>query len=146
MIDETARRRLAEAARALVVGRITNDEFEARVPESNDPAVMELYSKGFWLLYGDLSEHKLVGKRRLDPAAREFAARCIIFLKSGQEYSWPVEKGCVSLLKLALGVLSLGIIPWLLRDEEAQPEFWPFKSKAALQDALENPRYFRAGV
>jgi hypothetical protein len=145
VVDLEARRKLAEAARALVSGRISNDEFESRIPESEDPAVLEVYSKGFWLLYGDLSEHRLAGSRRLSRESRQFAARCILFLKSSEEYRWPHERGSLGLLRLVLGVLTLGLIPWLLRQGKA-PAFWPFASNAAYEEALENPVYLRGVV
>jgi hypothetical protein len=139
MIDMKARGRLAEAVRALVTGQITNDEFEARVPRTDDLAVSEIFSRGLWFLYGDLSEHKLKGNSRLSAEGRLFAARCIVFLKSGQEYTWPRERGWISLLKVALGLVSLGLIPWLLQ-EECQ-ECWPFSSDAAWEVALKKPVY-----
>ncbi len=140
MIDVGARRRLAEAARALVAGRITNDEFESRIPETEVGAVSEVYSRGFWVLYGDLFEHKLIGKRGLTPEQRHFAALCIMFLKSDEEYSYPRHNGFRGLFSALLGIFSLGFIPWLLNEVE-QPSHWPFASASALEKALQNPVY-----
>ena len=145
MVDVHARRRLAEAARALVSGRITNDEFEARIPDSPDSAIREVFHGGFWYLYGDLHKHRLVGRHRVNDQAREFAARCIMFLKTDVEYSWSRKSGFGALVTQVLGLLSLGLVPMLLRENESR-KFWSFTSEAELKLAVRQPVYLRGGV
>src|SRR5690242_17857237 len=96
MIDLPARSKLAEASRWLVSGLITNYQYDDRVVygnrllASNDPAVREIYNKGFWLLYDDMRQYRLKGRYELPPQNRKAASCCILFLKSGLPYSWPV--------------------------------------------------------
>jgi hypothetical protein len=97
MIDHDARGRVSELLRHLVSGQITNDGFEAALPEgSADRAVREVSSEA-WYLCGDLREHRLVGKERLAPEARIHVARTILFLQSDLEYecrNGPSPPGC----------------------------------------------------
>ncbi len=144
MIDSRARSKLAEAARALVAGRITNDQFEDRVPRSDDPAIREIFAKGFWRLYGDLTEHRLVDAERLGPEKRAFAARCILFLKSGHPYGWPVHSrlgvfGLGLLNLLTLGLFGRVIQRRLLASGNA--EVWPFRTDSEYNAALGSPPY-----
>ena len=108
MIDYQARSQLAQAARALISGRITNDQFEDRQPNSNDLAIREIFYRGFWPLYSDTSEHRLNGSHRLAAEDRQFAVRCIAFLKSGLPYSWPVLPLSASFWLRIRNVLTLG--------------------------------------
>jgi hypothetical protein len=48
MIDTHARTRFAGLIRQLVAGLVTNDQFEDRLPQSDDPAVHEVYFAGVW--------------------------------------------------------------------------------------------------
>jgi len=145
-MDAPARSRLAQAARALVIGRITNDQFDGLVPRSTDPAVREIYEKGFWPLYDDLRVHRLVGSRRLNPEQREFAARCIMFLKSGLPYRWPVT----STWRLLFGNLfTLGLYGLSVRRRARRtgdPTVWPFLSQSEYRLALRSPAYLRGSV
>ena len=65
MIDLHARSKLAGASRSLVAGLITNHEFDDRIPRSSDPAIREIYNKAFWLMYCDLRQYHLKGRRTL---------------------------------------------------------------------------------
>lgn len=141
MIDIPARQTLAQAARALVAGRITNDQFEGRLPDSSDPAIRAIYSAVFWHFYSDLFEHKLVQQHRLGPDARRTAVRCIAFLKSDQAYVWCAHRGWSSLARLVAGLLTLGIAWCFVQDET--PSCWPFASDAHLKRAIERAVYLR---
>jgi hypothetical protein len=46
MIDTHARTRFAGLIRQLAAGLVTNDQFEDHLPQSNDPAVHEVYFAG----------------------------------------------------------------------------------------------------
>jgi len=105
MIDRSARNRLAELIRSLVSGSITNDEFEDRVPESNDRVVTEVFYHGAWCLYSDMKEYKLKGKDVLSKEDKSIVARWILFLKSENEYEWPSASFKEAFLKsITLGV------------------------------------------
>src|SRR6476646_6420505 len=101
MIDREARDQLAEQLRRLIGGLITNDEFEIRIRHSADRAVHEIYLEA-WGTYDDLHEHKLQGKYKLTPEAKEFMARCILFLKTDQPWPWPSRK---SVFWIGIGAL-----------------------------------------
>ncbi len=64
VIDQAARRRLAEGVRHLANGRITNDEFEDQygcaIARSNDPDVRAVFWQGAW---GDVSKLTLFDTR-----------------------------------------------------------------------------------
>src|SRR5690606_5204388 len=132
MIDSSARSQLAEAARALVAGRITNDEFERRVPSSTDPAIREIFDKGFWPQYGDLTEHLLVGDEKWVGEKREFAIRCILFLKSNLPYSWPAHSRLDTFWHFLANIVTLGTFGRLARQRlEAigDTDAWPFRTQ-----------------
>lgn len=145
-MDSPARSKLAEAARALVAGRITNDQFDERVPRSVDPAIREIHEKGFWPLYDDLRVHRLVGPCRLDSEQREFAARCVMFLKSGLPYRWLVT----SPWRLLLGnLLTLGLYGRSVQRralEAGDLTVWPFVSQSEYHHALRSPAYLRGSA
>ena len=89
VVDSDARRRLAELARHLVAGRITNDDFEELRPSSSERALHEIYFYGLWPLYDDFITHHLIGRWALTADGRAWVARIILFLRSGQPYRYP---------------------------------------------------------
>ena len=145
-MDAIARSKLAEAGRALVSGRITNDEFDDRVPRSTDPAIREICEKGFWTLYDDLRVHRLTGSRKLQPEQREFAARCIMFLKSGLSYRWPVTSTTRLLFGnlLTLGLYGRNVQRRLL--QAGDTTVWPFINQVEYRQALSSPVYLRGSI
>jgi hypothetical protein len=144
MIDYQARSQLAQAARALVAGRITNDEFENRQPESNDLAAREIFYRGFWPLYSDTREYRLTGKHKLAPQDREFAARCVVFLKSGLPYKWPVLSLSATIKLRFRNILTFGRAS---REYDqhlraiGDVTLWPFQSTAQYAEARRSPVY-----
>jgi hypothetical protein len=70
---QPARSTLAECARWLVGGRISNYEFDDAVPSAPDPAVSAIYEY-FWMLYCDMREYRLTGPDELSPLERDKAA------------------------------------------------------------------------
>jgi hypothetical protein len=143
IIDRAARNNLAEAARALLAGRITNDAFEERVPSSDDPAVSETFYMAFWQLY-DCATHRLVGRRRVPSATRRELARVILFLKSDQPYAWPVPSAARRLRMLLANLLTLGFANRAFRARFATAgdiRVWPFVDVAAFDAARERPPY-----
>ena len=108
-VDQQARTTLAESTRWLVGARVTNFQFDDSVPKSGDPAIREIYNQFLWLLYCDLREHRLTGADSLSQAQRDAATRCILFLKSGLPYRWPVlSRGWSALLTLG-NLLTFGL-------------------------------------
>ena len=95
MIDVQARSKLAEASRWLVTGLITNYQYDDRVLDdaqlwaSRDPAVREIYNKGFWLMYSDFPEYRLKARYRLPAQTRNSAARCILLSLPGFDRHLP---------------------------------------------------------
>ena len=144
MVDTVARAKLAEAARALVAGLITNDEFEHRIPKSDDPAILGIFYGGFWPNYGDLSEHRMIGDARWVGEKRAFAVRCIVFLKTDLPYRWPVETPWRSLIRSTSCALTFGA-SWRAYNEQLErigdASEWPFCSQPNFASARSSPKY-----
>ncbi|MCC5070115.1 hypothetical protein LLE67_20135 [Xanthomonas campestris] len=143
-IDQQARATLAESTRWLIGARITNFQFDDAVPKSADPAIREIYNQFLWLLYCDLREHRLVGADRLSQAQRDAAVRCVLFLKSGLAYLWPVlSRGQSALLTIG-NLLTLGLagrIYFLRLRSAGDMAYWPFSSQSHYAAALGTPVY-----
>lgn len=131
--------------RRLVAGRITNDEFEAGLPlGSPDPAVLEVFHRGVWGFYSDLSEHRLVGRRRLSGSERRDAARYILFLKSDHEYEWPRRQVWKDLVWMLVGLLTLGLagrLYWAWLGRHGETSVWPFVRREDFEQAVRHPCY-----
>jgi hypothetical protein len=118
VIDRVGRDRLAEALSQLILGQITNDEFNEAMPdESDDPALKEVWDFG-WSLYSDTHAYRLTGWNSPSAEALGWANRAIIFLRADLPYEWPpwfrgptpygMEMlGCFALLGLPLGALAV---------------------------------------
>src|SRR5262245_3744351 len=107
-VDHQARRRLAELARWLAVGRISNEEFEERRRDGAEAALHDIYLYGLWPLYDDFVEHRLVGRWALTREVRRRVARLVLFLRSGQPYRYPRATGITHLPALLLSFVTLG--------------------------------------
>ena len=148
-IDRQSRTILAELARWLIGARITNYQFDDSVPKSDDPAVRVIYNQFLWLLYCDLKEHRLCGSDKLSAAQREVANRCIMFLKSGLAYSWPVLSRAKSALLTLGNSLTFGIagrIYFRRASAAGDMVYWPFISSSQYASSLEAPVYLAAGA
>ncbi len=135
LVDREARDHFAQLLRALVLGEITNDDYENNVPVlSCDPAVAAI-DRAVWELYPDMRKCKLTGKNALDEETVAAAESWSLFLLSDLEYRWPLEDPAPWLSRIAklLGNWSV----------EAQPQrtdgenVWPFFTLAELQDEVE---------
>jgi hypothetical protein len=149
VIDRQARNQLAEAIRALVSGQISNDEFERRVPSSDDPAVRHLYADGAWFLYSDLGVYRLRSKRRLSEAEKSEVARWVVFLKTDQSFEWPQPTASTRILLLLGAVLSFGLVTKFYRrkyESRGEWQVWPFISRASYERALKTPVYMHAAL
>lgn len=150
MIDEQARSKLAEASRWLISGLITNYQFDDRVLDdpqllaSRDPAVREIYSRGFWLMYDDMRQYRLRDRYRLSPQARCVATRCVLFLKSGASYDWPVLSRPARFVLAILNLVTLGLAGLAYSAHARRGRditYWPFTSRAQYNLALQSPVY-----
>ncbi len=144
MIDSVARTKLAQSARWLLAGRITNYQFDDGIPDSHDPVVSEMYNKAFWLLYCDLHEYRMIGNKRIEPKQREIAVRCIMFLKSDLPYLWPILSRTQSAALVVLNLLTLGLAGRMYSNRAARHgdiNLWPFYSSEQYSHALRNPKY-----
>ena len=143
-VDLQARAQLAELTHWLVGGRITNYRFDDLIPKSADPAIREIYRQFLWLLYCDLREYKMIGKDQLPQIQRDMASRCVVFLKSGMAYPWPVLSWPQSLLLTMGNLLTLGLTGRIYMHRVAAKgdmAYWPFLSQAQYRAALDAPAY-----
>ncbi|RCU45207.1 hypothetical protein DU002_15910 [Corallincola holothuriorum] len=135
MIDQESRIQFAELIRSLCSGNITNDDFEDSVPfQSEDRAISAVFYYGAWGIYSDMKEYKLRGKNRLSREDKEYAAKLILFLKSGFEYEWPVRNRKRSLLhRFTFGLFGeIEPDPWSLVGDKTA---WPFLNISQLEQA-----------
>lgn len=147
MVDREARKILAEQLRHFVSGRITNDEFESAVlaVRTNDRGYWAVVEQT-WLLYSDLSQHKLT-PHSLSPDLRRMISRSILFLHSDVEYEWP-RHGCTGFIRLLAVVASLGHIPKYYDKKwkaEGDYDVYPFFRQRDFERAKNTPRLLTGG-
>ncbi|MFN0254121.1 hypothetical protein [Pedobacter ureilyticus] len=175
MVDKERRQKLALHLRHLAVGLISNDEFEDNItddvtngwlPEQYyrakeakfDDKIIQPMLELCWGLYDDTRNHKLIGADRLSEEALKVISRCILFLKSDQEYEWPYFDQNNPLLKFSLGEIIITILSFgqYYRDvrkekEKAFEEFkklgdfdiWPFLNQDDYQFQLKHQPFFK---
>lgn len=144
VVDSDARRSLADLARHLASGRITNDDFEDRRPIGSDPALHDVYFYGLWPLYDDFVKHRLVGNSALTREGRVWVARIVLFLRSGEPYRYPRASRLVAFPVLLLSLATLGWFGrlWLRHQwRHGDQSVWPFYSREEYERALKNPVY-----
>jgi hypothetical protein len=144
VVDSNARRSLAELARHLASGRITNDDFEDRRPSSSEPALHDIYFYGLWPLYDDLVTHRLVGARALTREGRAWVARIVLFLRSAEPYRYPRPSRLTAIPVLLLSLVTMGWFGrvWLRHQwRHGDQSVWPFYSREEYERALANPVY-----
>jgi hypothetical protein len=114
MIDPDLRRRLSQNLRRLVTGRMTNDAFDdvyyGDYIRSQDRAVAAI-AEFAWGLYSSdvLMAYCLKGRHAVANVDYRTAARSVLFLRSGLEYSWPEQPRLWSTRLLGAFALSLGL-------------------------------------
>jgi hypothetical protein len=175
MVDKERRQKLALHLRHLAVGLISNDDFESNLiddvtngwlPEQYyrakeakfDDKIIQPMLELCWGLYDDTRNHKLKGADKLSEGALKVIARCILFLRSEQEYQWPYFDQNSPLLKFSLGEIIITILSFgqYYRDirkekEMAFEEFkklgdfdiWPFLNKYDYERQLENQPFLK---
>jgi hypothetical protein len=141
-IDKEARKQLALLVRRLASGSITNDQFEDQLPESDESALHDIYFYGVWPLYDDLVEHKLKNQWALTQEGKEWVARIVLFLRSGNAYRYPILAGFSQLPVMFLSIITLGWFGrfWLkYKWRDGDQSVWPFFSKSEYEDTLKHP-------
>lgn len=140
MIDRTARSKTVSLLKKFAAGHITNDELADNIPNSQDP-VIKAVDDFAWTLYNDLKQHYAKDKHKLSKSEKKNIARCILFLKSDNEYTYPKDKfyPLHTFIPL-LNLLSLGLFSKFLprnskADEHGDLSVWPFVSRKQLQRA-----------
>lgn len=169
MIDIERRKKLAFHLRQLAVGLTTNADFEDAIAEevtggwlpeqfyrskaaaSYDPIIIPMLEL-CWGLYDDTRTHKLTGSSKLSPKALKVIARCILFLRSDQEYMWPNlhVKPRFSLTDILKAILTLDYNLKSIRAEREQWQqlgdfdVWPFFSHAEYYTQLKHQPYLNS--
>jgi hypothetical protein len=144
MIDRKARDQLAELLHQFIAGRIENFDFENRVPNSNDPAIDEIWWNAAWPLYDDFKTHRLSEEWRIPNECRRELSKAVLFLKSNKEYIWPKETGLKPYSVSILSLLTFGIYKRWYKKKQSQgfnKEAWPFAYISELTEANNNPVY-----
>ena len=147
MVDRKARDEFAELLRHFVAGRMTNDAFEDQVPlPSKDLAIFEIWWLAAWPLYDDFDEHTLTEEYRASDDERREISKCILFLKTDQEYQWPRHstlKAFLMDLKFLVSFGRAGVYSSkeLLDAAAGDLEVWPFIRLKDLETARRQPPY-----
>ena len=155
MVDRDARDRAAQLLRNFVSGKITNDEFADGCPSTLDRAIVAIWDTA-WVLYDDLSEHRLTGRHRLTSDMRRICVRWILFLHNNHEYEWPdtilpgidpATRTEQSFWRRLFGLPSTLLEPEVARRFLASGHYpvWPFVSAKDYSQALQNPRLLSVG-
>jgi hypothetical protein len=145
---------LADAIHELMIGRISNDNFEERIAEGGlspmddpsrwDDAAIGPVLERAWCLYSDQYEYRLVGEDRLSRKGRAEVLRWLLFLRSDCEYRWPplrfINPALLSFGGCLLSAITLGIWPRLVgrrwfEQWSRAGEFavWPFLSRVEFE-------------
>ena len=147
MVDRKARDKFAELLRHFVAGQITNDAFEDQIPLSpKDLAIDEIWWLAAWPLYDDFKEHTLTEEYRASDDERREITKCILFLKTDQEYQWPRRNTLKRLLGdlrylVSFGRVSVYSSRELLDAAAGDLEVWPFIRLKDLETARRQPPY-----
>ncbi|RKU19270.1 hypothetical protein C6500_11260 [Candidatus Poribacteria bacterium] len=146
MVDRKARDEFAELLRHFIAGRITNEEFEDQVPlPSKDFAIKEIWWIATSPFFSDI-EYTLTGEYRASDDERREIVKCVLFLKTDQEYQWPRHSTLKELLGDLRYLVSFGRVPVysskeLLDAAAGDLEAWPFIRLKDLELARERPPY-----
>ena len=142
MLDRFSRNETAQALRHFASGQITNDDMEWRIPGSSDRSVSAIHGYA-WLLFDDLNEHKAKGKHVLDKANKQTVARCVLFLRSEETYTYPPftflkELDFKTFAKALLNIFTFGMFLKLLPEYDdfenhGDTSVWPFENKEQLE-------------
>ena len=104
----------------------------------------QVLDEGAWFLYDDLREHRLTGRYKLSPAARQSVARWILFLEGDLEYEWPVVPLVARFALLPFNLVTMGFVGRMVQryaSRGGDAEVWPFRRRTDYQAALKRPPY-----
>lgn len=150
MVDRVARARATQLLRNFISGKVTNDEFEDGCPQTQDRAIHAIWETA-WVLYDDLSEHRLTGQHRLTTDMRRICVRWLLFLYSDLDYEWPdirlpgidpATRIQQSRWRRLLGFPQAAVTSEVADKFLASGHYpvWPFASIKNYRQALLNPR------
>lgn len=147
VIDRSSRDRLTILLRDLQEGSVDGSEFRASSFRSNDLAVREIAEQA-WLLFRDLPEPNVPGRRKVLRDLRAEVGRWILFLGSEREYEWPALSATARVLGFIPSLLTFGLFwapyRWWFK-RRGDYRVWPFLDEAQLQETqAENARRKRA--
>ncbi|MBX7247044.1 MAG: hypothetical protein K1X53_16215 [Candidatus Sumerlaeaceae bacterium] len=131
VLDRAGRDRAAELLRKLADGEITTDEFADSYPMSDDRGVRAMRQAG-WLLYDDLREHKLIGKDALPAEGKAEVARWILFLRTDDDFLYPLHEGLSGCAVSLLSLFTLGQV----RIGKWTGDYFPFQTKEDFERAF----------
>ena len=131
MVDRIQRDAASRVLRSFIDGAITNGEFEAQFPRSEEDSALPAIKANVWMLYSDLHRHKLTGKHEPNAETRALLERCVLFLETNLEFEWPAPKiGLSNILpnlwlqaKARLGGSPSRETP---QSREGDEDVWPF--------------------
>ena len=92
MVDRSTRDSARGLLRNFIDCKLTNDEFHAQFPDSENDAALRAIRSNVWMFYSDLHTHKLAGKHKPNAEVSALLGRCVLFLRSDFEFEWPVPK------------------------------------------------------
>jgi len=150
MVDRKARDKFAELLRHFIAGRITNEEFDDQVPlPSKDLAIKEIWWIATSPFFSDI-EYTLTEEYRASDDERREIAKCVLFLKTDQEYQWPRHSTLKELMRDLRYLVSFGRARWysakeLLDTTDGDLEAWPFIGLKDLETARRRPPYLAGG-
>lgn len=146
MIDRESRDSIALALRHFATGRTTAIDLTMatlHADDSPDPGVGEISETIYWH-YLNMGPSRLTGRHALDRESLRHLARVIVFLRSNEQYHWPiVDDGILSILR---ALLTLGYSSRKAHREWAASgdiECWPFIDAAQLQRAASSNPFAR---
>ena len=142
MTDLAARKIYAQNLRAYFTGRITNREYEERIPFGDHPAIDYIEHYFVWPEYDEFKTHRY-SFRHLSPTGKETLKRILLFLYTDLPFEWPP---CVGDRPVLFNCLTIG---WAGRrhdkikqafDSYGSEETFPFRNKDELCGELSLPR------
>lgn len=154
MIDRKHRELLADAIHELIIGRISNDEFESRIigkygmnplrsPDRWQDAAIGPVVERAWCLYSDDNEYRLSGAYSLTREVQAEVLRWILFLRSDSEYRWPpirfINPALVSSSGCLLSLLTLGM--WGRAEAKRSFEEWTKSGEFSVWPFLDQSEY-----
>ena len=142
MINLAARKIYAQHLRAYFTGRITNREYEDRIPGDVDSAIDYIESYFVWPEYDDFKTHYR-NLKDLTPTGKETLKRILLFLYTDLPFEWPPCVGDRPGLSDWLTFGRAGRRHDRMKqafDSYGSEETFPFRNKAELCSELSLPR------